>query len=99
MKDMTGSIGGEEGTEIQMISNDCISLKLAKCPKAYFMTLTFGNGKLKKSGSFESPQLLIENNTPRYLFTATSDGEGELVMAANTWNIYIPLKTKFVRSK
>lgn len=99
MKDMTGSIGGEEGAGIHMISKDCISWELAKCPKAYSRTLTFENGEQKKMGSFERPQLLIENNVPKYLFAATSDGEGGFVRAANTWNICIPLKTKVARCK
>mgnify|MGYP001548086433 CR=1 FL=1 len=89
--DMTGAFTGEHHAGALATSSDGIHWSLAPEPKAYSRTILWDNGTQTEQGSFERPQLLIENGVPTYLFAATADGKGWSQGAENTWNMVVPL--------
>ena len=91
-KDMTGDICGKHHGGIHAWSEDGINWKLADDPLAYSRTILWDDGTQTEQGSFERPQLLIENGAPTHLFAATADGKGWWDGAEKTWNMVIPLK-------
>lgn len=90
-KDMTGEICGEKHAGIHAWSRDGIQWKLADDPLAYSRHLRWDDGTVTHLGSFERPQLLIEEGRPTHLFAATADGAGWSQGAENTWNMVVPL--------
>ena len=91
MKDMTGAICGESHAGIYLSSEDCIHWDLSKARKAYSRNVLWDDGQRKVMGSFERPQLLIQDGVPTHLFAATADGVGGFWKASTTWNMVTPL--------
>lgn len=92
MKDMTGEITGEKHAGVHGFSNDGIHWEISQNPKAYSRKIIWENGDTTKQGSFERPQLLLdEHGKPTHLFAATGDGLGGFRNAKNTWCMVIPL--------
>lgn len=93
MKDLTGNITGEWHAGVHGYSDDGINWKIADPPKAYSRTVLWSNGDTTIQGSFERPQLLInEKGEPTHLFAATADGSGGFRNASKTWCMVRPLK-------
>jgi len=98
MKDLTGNITGEWHAGVHGYSKDGIHWEIAPQPKAYSRTVVWDNGDTTVQGSFERPQLMVnENGEPTHLFAATADGPGGFRNAKNTWNMVIPLLKKTER--
>ncbi len=93
MKDMEGGLSGEKHAGIHATSPDALHWSLSSPAKAYSRTVRWDDGSTTVQGSFERPQLLIENGRPTHLFAATADGPGGFWNAKNTWNMVIPLRT------
>ncbi len=66
--------------------------RLLPAPRAYSRTVRGDDGREQVMGSFERPQLLIEDGVPTHLFAATADGPGEFTNAGSTWNMVTPLR-------
>ena len=93
MKDLTGNITGEWHAGVHGVSKDGIDWNIAPQPKAYSRKIIWDNGDTSIQGSFERPQLLINNKgEPTHLFAATADGPGGFRNAKNTWCMVVPLK-------
>ncbi len=90
-KDMTGIICGEKYAGLLASSSDGLDWKLHHGIKTYSRSILWNDGKIREMGSFERPFILFEDQKPRYLFAATSDGTDGFGNAANTWNMVIPL--------
>ncbi len=69
-----------------------INWKISKPAKAYSRTISWDDGSTQNLGSFERPQLLIENGVPVCLYCANGDGPGGFNNATRTWNVATPLK-------
>ncbi len=91
-KDMTGGITGEQHAGIHARSLDGLDWSLCDPSKAYSRRIRWDDGHLTVQGSFERPQLLLEDGHPTHLFAATADGPGGFRNAENTWNMVIPLR-------
>ena len=91
-KDMEGNITGEKHAGVFLTAKDLTQWKLGENPKAYSRTVRWTDGTQTMQGSFERPQLLIQNGKPTHLFAATADGPGGFRNAENTWNMVVPLK-------
>ncbi len=89
--DMTGRITGEDHAGAHAISHDGVSWRLADPPVAYSRSIRWRDGATTVQGSFERPQLLIQDGRPTHLFAATADGPGGFWNASNTWNMVVPL--------
>jgi hypothetical protein len=89
--DMTGKLTGEDHAGAHAFSDDGISWQLSENPKAYSRNILWENGEITHQGSFERPQLLIQDGVPTHLFAATADGPGGFARAENTWNMVVPL--------
>ena len=92
-KDMEGSITGEKHAGVFLTAKDLTQWTLGKNPKAYSRTVKWADGTQTVQGSFERPQLLIQNGRPTHLFAATADGPGGFRNANHTWNMVVPLKS------
>jgi hypothetical protein len=92
--DMTGRLTGEDHSGAHAVSNDGINWRLAPRSKAYSRKVRWSDGTTTVQGSFERPQLLIQDGIPTHLFAATADGPGGFAKAANTWNMVVPLKNR-----
>ncbi len=92
--DMTGKLTGEDHAGAHAVSEDGIHWQLNNPPKAYSRKVRWADGRETVQGSFERPQLLIQNGKPTHLFAATADGPGGFSNAENTWNMVIPLENE-----
>lgn len=92
--DLTGKITGEDHAGAHAVSADGVRWDLAPDPKAYSRKVRWEDGTESVQGSFERPQLLIENGIPTHLFAATADGPGGFSRASHTWNMVIPLRKR-----
>jgi hypothetical protein len=90
MKDMEGGICGERHAGIYATSDDCT--RWAVQGKAYSRQVRWDDGTTTTQGSFERPQLLIEEGVPTHLFAATGDGPGGFWNASTLWNMCVPLR-------
>lgn len=90
--DMTGHFTGEDHAGAHAFSPDGLKWELAPQPKAYSRSILWEDGNRTTQGSFERPQLLIENGRPTHLFAATADGPGHFERASRTWNMVVPLR-------
>lgn len=90
-KDQSGDITGEFQAGIHATSRDGIDWIVSDPPKAYSRLITWDDGTRDNLGSFERPQLLIENGKPMCLYCATGDGPGGFRNATRTWNVATPL--------
>ena len=91
--DMTGHFTGEDHAGAHALSEDGLHWRLAAAPKAYSRTVRWADGSVTTQGSFERPQLLIQDGKPTHLFAATADGPGGFWNATRTWNMVVPLAT------
>jgi hypothetical protein len=91
-KDCSGQIAGEFHAGVYAQSADGIDWHWPENPKAYSRTVRWDDGTTTTQGSFERPQLLIEDGRPTHLFVATGDGPGAFWNATHTWNMVVPLK-------
>ncbi|MCC6581038.1 MAG: glycoside hydrolase family protein [Phycisphaeraceae bacterium] len=91
-KDLTGNLTGEFHAGIHATSTDGMNWTLSQPPKAYSRNITWSDGRTQRLGSFERPQLLIQDGRPTHLFAAAMDGSGEFRDMTRSWNIVIPLK-------
>jgi hypothetical protein len=92
MKDMTGGVTGESHSGIHAVSEDGLHWRIAPQPKAYSRIIRWDDGTVTTQGSFERPNLLIQDGRPTHLFAATADGPGGFWNASRTWNMVIPLR-------
>lgn len=90
MKDMEGGICGEKYAGIYSTSDDCIRWNVQG--KAYSRNVRWDDGTTTTQGSFERPQLLIQNGAPTHLFAATGDGPGGFWNSSTLWNMCVPLR-------
>ena len=90
--DLTGKITGEVRAGAYATSSDGKSWSIAESPKGYSRTVAWDDGKTSFQGSFERPQILVENGRATHLFSATGDGTSSFFDAKNTWNMVTPLK-------
>jgi hypothetical protein len=91
-KDQSGTLTGEFHAGVHAVSADGAEWTLSQPPKAYSRTITWDDGTTGDQGSFERPQLLIENGEPVCLYCATADGPGGFVDIEQTWNVATPFK-------
>ncbi len=89
--DMTGTFTGEDHAGAHAQSEDGIRWRLSDPPKAYSRTVKWADGSVSTQGSFERPQLLLQDGVPSHLFAATADGPGGFSRASHTWNMVVPL--------
>jgi hypothetical protein len=73
-------------------SKDGAVWKLSNPIKAYSRRIRWDDDTETVQGSFERPQLLIENGVPTHLYAATGDGPGGFDNTTKTWTMVIPLK-------
>jgi hypothetical protein len=89
--DMTGAFTGEDHAGAHAWSRDGVTWQLHAQHKAYSRKILWADGSSTTQGSFERPQLLLEDGRPTHLFAATGDGPGGFWRASNTWNMVVPL--------
>jgi len=94
MKDMSGEICGEEHAGIYAQSEDGIHWDVGEgdAAKAYSRKVLWEDGVVREQGSFERPNLLIQDGKPTHLFAATCKGPERYWASDHTWNMCIPLK-------
>ena len=90
--DLTGTLTGEDHAGAYATSPDGMCWELGSNPKAYSRRVRWEDGTETVQGSFERPQLLIQNGKPTHLFAATADGPGGFRRASHTWNMVVPLQ-------
>lgn len=90
-KDMSEHFCDEKDAGAYATSIDGVQWQVAANPKGYSKKVLWDDGSITQQGSFERPQLLIENGKPTHLFAATSDGTEGFWDAQNTWNMVRPL--------
>lgn len=93
VKDLNGQTVGEYHAGAHMLSTDGVGWELAPEKKAYSRDVLFGDGQVRRLGSFERPQVLMEGGVPTHLFAAMADGPGNWQDMTRTWNGVIPLDT------
>ncbi|MCF6357712.1 MAG: glycoside hydrolase family protein [Draconibacterium sp.] len=91
-KDQSGKLTEEYQAGVHATSIDGINWIVSKPPKAYSRNIIWDDGTTINFGSFERPQLLIENGKPVCLYCATGDGPGGFRNANRTWNVATPFK-------
>ncbi len=91
--DMRGVLTGEHHAGGHAVSEDGIHWRMADPPKAYSRTIEWLDGTTTTQGSFERPQLLIQDGVPTHLFAATANGNGWWEDATETWSMVVPLRT------
>jgi predicted GH43/DUF377 family glycosyl hydrolase len=91
-KDQSGTLSDEYHAGVHAVSADGVDWEISKPAKAYSREITWDDGSSVNLGSFERPQLLIENNKPVCLYCATGDGPGGFNNALKTWNVATPFK-------
>ena len=91
-KDQSGELTGEKCAGVHATSIDGIDWKISSPAKAYSRNIVWDDGTTVNLGSFERPQLLIENGKPVCLYCATGDGPGGFNYATRTWNVATPFK-------
>lgn len=91
--DLTGHFTGEDHAGALACSADGLDWEIADPPKAYSRTVRWSDGTVTTQGSFERPQLLLQDGVPTHLFAATGDGPGGFWRASKTWNMVVPLRT------
>ncbi|MEI7832137.1 MAG: glycoside hydrolase family protein [bacterium] len=90
-KDLNGQTTGELNAGAHLLSPDGINWELAPIRKAYSRDVLWSDGQLRHMGSFERPQLLLQDGHPTHLFAAMADGPGQWQQMNKTWNVVIPL--------
>ena len=90
--DMSGNITGEVRAGAYATSSDGINWTVAGNPKGYSRKVIWNDGITSVQGSFERPQILMQDGAATHLFAATSDGKSSFFDAKNTWNMVCPLK-------
>jgi hypothetical protein len=90
-KDLNGALCGEYHGGIHLLSQDGIEWGLAPEPKAYSRDVLWDDGQVRRLGSLERPQLLLEDGEPTHLFAAMADGPGNWLGMTKTWTGVIPL--------
>jgi hypothetical protein len=91
-KDLNGRTVGEFHAGAHFLSTDGIQWDLAAEKKAYSREVLWSDGHVRRMGSFERPQVLLEDGVPAYLFAAVADGPGQWQDMTRSWNAVIPLK-------
>ena len=91
-KDQSGTLTEEYHAGVHATSEDGIEWIISNPAKAYSRIISWDDGTTLNSGSFERPQLLIENGKPVCLYCATGDGPGGFNNAIKTWNVATPFK-------
>lgn len=91
-KDQSGDLTDEFQAGVHATSENGIDWVISNPAKAYSRKITWNDGTSVNLGSFERPQLLIENGRPVCLYCATGDGPGGFRHALKTWNVATPFK-------
>lgn len=91
-KDQSGTLTDEYHAGVHATSKDGIEWTISNPAKAYSREIVWDDGTSENLGSFERPQLLIENGKPVCLYCATGDGPGGFNNALRTWNVATPFK-------
>ena len=89
-KDLTAEITGEYPAGVHLSSADGLTWQTSTPPKAYSRRVRWSDGSETTQGSFERPQLLLQEGEPTHLFAATADGPGGFRYANRTWNMVVP---------
>ncbi len=90
--DMTGRLTGEDHAGGYAVSADGLRWTLGNPPKAYSRRVRWDDGTEVVQGSFERPQLILQDGRPTHLIGATADGPGGFSRASHTWSTVIPLR-------
>jgi hypothetical protein len=90
--DLEGHVTGEDHAGGLGESDDGIHWRISEVPKAYSRRVKWNDGTETIQGSFERPQLLIQEGVPTHLFAATADGPGGFARATELWNMVVPLR-------
>ena len=93
-KDQSGTLTDEYHAGVHATSKDGIDWIVSDPAKAYSREIVWDDGTTDNLGSFERPQLLIENGKPVCLYCATGDGPGGFNNALRTWNVATPFKNE-----
>jgi predicted GH43/DUF377 family glycosyl hydrolase len=91
-KDQSGTLTDEYHAGVHATSKNGVDWTISNPPKAYSREIVWDNGTTVNLGSFERPQLLIEDGKPVCLYCATGDGPGGFNNALRTWNVATPFK-------
>jgi len=91
-KDQSGELTDEYQAGVHAVSKNGLDWTVSMPAKAYSRTIAWDDGSSVNLGSFERPQLLIENGKPVCLYCATGDGPGGFNNATRTWNVATPFK-------
>ncbi|MBN2308810.1 MAG: glycoside hydrolase family protein [Candidatus Hydrogenedentes bacterium] len=91
-KDQSGTLTGEFHAGVHAVSTDGVEWTVSQPGKAYSRKIAWDDGTTAELGSFERPQLLIEDGKPVCLYCATADGPGKFVGMEQTWNVATPFK-------
>ena len=91
-KDQSGELTDEQHGGVHATSVDGVNWIISNPAKAYSRNILWDDGTSVNLGSFERPQLLIENGKPVCLYCATGDGPGGFNNAIRTWNVATPFK-------
>ncbi len=91
-KDQSGTLTDEYHAGVHATSKDGIEWLISDPSKAYSRNIYWDDGTSVNLGSFERPQLLIEEGKPICLYCATGDGPGGFNNAVKTWNVATPFK-------
>ena len=95
-KDQSGKLTEEYQAGVHATSKDGIDWTISNPAKAYSREITWDDGTTVNLGSFERPQLLIEDGKPVCLYCATGDGPGGFRNALRTWNVATPFKKQTI---
>jgi hypothetical protein len=91
LKDLVGTLAGEQYAGIHAHSPDGIEWTLCQPPKAYSRTVRWDDGTETVQGLVDGPSLWCETGVPTHLMLATTNGNPGRP-STKTWNIIVPLK-------
>ncbi len=91
-KDQVARFTGERGAGVLSHSNDGITWKLDKDPKAWSKVIEWNDGSKQQMGQLERPFIMFENDRPAYLLFSTMDGIGGFENGSYANIIVVPFK-------
>lgn len=91
LKDLVGTLAGEQYAGIHARSTNGIEWTLCQPPKAYSRTVRWNDGTQTMQSLVDGPSLLFEDGVPTHLMLATTNGAPGRP-STRTWDIVLPLK-------
>ena len=89
-KDQSGTLTEEFHAGVHATSPDGVTWTVSTPPLAYSRRITWDDGTTETLGSFERPQLVVEDGKPVCLYCATADGPGRFEGMTRSWNVATP---------